>query len=93
MPYLFHVITNRILGLDIINVSCSLACTSFYRQVTGPRGDDRTLQELQQHVHSEIPEQITVLLLVLIIRGFINHLMTEGRKDHHDLVYVGQYTH
>ena len=58
----------------------------FNQQVTGSRGDYRTLQELQQHVHSAIPEQIAVLLLVLIVRGYIDRLM----EDPHDLVYVGQ---
>ena len=38
----------------------------FYQQVTGTRGDDRAVQELQQHVHSAIPEQVAVLLLVLM---------------------------
>ena len=34
-------------------------------QVPGTRWDYGTLQELQQHVHSAIPEQVSVLLLVL----------------------------
>ena len=81
---------NRFLGSNNdINMSCTLYTYIFYRQVTGSRWDHRTFQELQQHVHSAIPEQIAVLLLVLIVRGYSDRLM----RDHHDLVYVGQSTH
>ena len=55
-------------------ISCQLTYL-IYTQVPGTRWDYRTLQELQQHVHSAIPEQVSVLLLVLIVvlscKGFL----------------------